>query len=592
MIQAKAQLLAALAVAVRQVAPEATVEPAFETPKQASHGDLAVTLAMVLAKAQKRNPRDLAAALVAALQDQEAVTQWVAALEIAGPGFINLRLKDLAKQAVVSEALAMGESYGRQPDHGRKLMVEFVSANPTGPLHVGHGRQAALGDSICRLFESQGWQVQREFYYNDAGVQIATLANSTQKRLQGVKPGDADWPADAYNGEYIADIAAGFAAGATVSADDRSFSASADPQDLDGIAQFAVAYLRHEQDLDLKAFGVRFDHYFLESSLYADGQVAATVELLNQAGKTFEKDGALWLKSTDYGDDKDRVMRKGDGNYTYFVPDVAYHINKWQRGFAKCINVQGIDHHGTVTRVRAGLQAAGVGVPQGWPDYLLHKMVTVMKGGEEVKISKRSGGYVTLRDLIDWTSRDAVRFFLISRKADTEFVFDVDLALKASDDNPVFYVQYAHARICSVLAQYAERSVASATATAGDLAPDLSLLVAPSELALMMKLAAYPDMLSNAAGNLAPHDVAFYLRELAAAFHAYYAAERFLVDDAALAGARIALLAATRQVLRQALAMLGVSAPERLAREARDDKADGQGKPADTPPVNPNEVTA
>ena len=570
MIQAKAQLLAALAVAVRQVAPEATVEPAFETPKQASHGDLAVTLAMVLAKAQKRNPRDLAAALVAALQDQEAVTQWVAALEIAGPGFINLRLKDLAKQAVVSEALAMGESYGRQPDHGRKLMVEFVSANPTGPLHVGHGRQAALGDSICRLFESQGWQVQREFYYNDAGVQIATLANSTQKRLQGVKPGDADWPADAYNGEYIADIAAGFAAGATVSADDRSFSASADPQDLDGIAQFAVAYLRHEQDLDLKAFGVRFDHYFLESSLYADGQVAATVELLNQAGKTFEKDGALWLKSTDYGDDKDRVMRKGDGNYTYFVPDVAYHINKWQRGFAKCINVQGIDHHGTVTRVRAGLQAAGVGVPQGWPDYLLHKMVTVMKGGQEVKISKRAGSYVTLRDLIDMSGggdplrgRDAVRFFLISRKADTEFVFDVDLALKNTDENPVYYVQYAHARIVSVLRSWDVDWRARAKELA---AADLSPLSHERELALAQKLSEFSGVVALAADGLAPHDMTFYARELAALFHTLYNERELRVLSASeeVKIARLALYAATAQVIRNTLALLGVSAPEKM----------------------------
>ena len=563
MIQAKAELLAALGVALQQLAPEAGLVPTFETPKQAAHGDFAITVAMQLSRAQKRNPREIATALVAALQAQPAVQRWVEALEIAGPGFINLRLKAAAKQAVVSEVLAAGACFGHRAPNGQRLMVEFVSANPTGPLHVGHGRQAALGDSFCRLFESQGWQVHREFYYNDAGVQIATLANSTQKRLQGLKPGDADWPADAYNGEYIADIAADFAAKKAVTADDRSFTASGDADDLDGIRQFAVAYLRHEQDLDLQAFGVRFDHYFLESGLYSDGKVEAAVERLRAAGKTYEHEGALWLKSTDYGDDKDRVMKKRDGSYTYFVPDVAYHIDKWQRGFAKVINVQGTDHHGTIARVRAGLQAAGVGIPQGWPDYALHKMVTVMKGGEEVKISKRAGGYVTLRDLIDWTSRDAVRFFLISRKADTEFVFDVDLAVKASDENPVFYVQYAHARICSVLAQYTEK-----TGRALDAAADLSVLTAPTELALMQRLAAYPDMLSSAAADLAPHDVAFYLRDLAASFHSYYAAERFLVDDAALAAARMALLAATRQVLRNALAMLGVSAPEAMARDA------------------------
>ena len=562
MIQAKEALLEALAAAVRQLAPDTAYSPAFESPKQASHGDFAITTAMQLSRALKRNPRELAAALVDALQAQPAVQRWVTALEIAGPGFINLRLSDAARQAVVAEVLTAGDAFGQRAPNSRKLMCEFVSANPTGPLHVGHGRQGALGDAICNLYGSQGWAVTREFYYNDAGVQIATLARSTQARILGLQPGDTGWPADAYNGDYITDIAADFLACKTVHADDRAFTASGDTQDMDSIRQFAVAYLRHEQDLDLQAFGVQFQNYFLESSLYTSGQVEATVARLNAAGKTFEADGALWLRSTDYGDDKDRVMRKTDGSYTYFVPDVAYHINKWQRGFDKVINIQGTDHHGTIARVRAGLQAAGVGVPLGWPDYVLHKMVTVMKGGAEVKISKRSGGYVTLRDLIEWTSRDAVRFFLISRKADTEFVFDVDLALKASDENPVFYVQYAHARICSVLTQYTLRTGLSVDAGA-----DLSLLTAPTETTLMLKLASYPDMLSGAAADLAPHDVAFYLRDLAAAFHSWYGAERFLIDDAALAAARMALLAATRQVLRNALAMMGVGAPEAMARE-------------------------
>ncbi|MBX3599489.1 MAG: arginine--tRNA ligase [Rubrivivax sp.] len=563
MIQAKQELRQALAAALAALAGEQAPEAAFESPKQAAHGDLAITAAMGLARALKKNPRELAAQLVALLQAQPAVQRWVAALEIAGPGFINLRLADAARQAVVAEVLAAAECFGHQRARGERVMVEFVSANPTGPLHVGHGRNAALGDCIANLLATQGWDVHREFYYNDAGVQIGTLAVSTQARLKGLKPGDDGWPEQAYNGEYIADIAADFAARKTVVADDRRFTASGDPDDLDGIRQFAVAYLRHEQDLDLRAFGVRFDHYFLESSLYTDGRVDDTVRRLVASGHTYEDGGALWLRTTAWGDDKDRVMRKSDGSYTYFVPDVAYHVAKFERGFAKVINVQGTDHHGTVARVRAGLQALGVGIPAGYPDYALYKMITVERGGQEVKISKRAGSYVTLRDLIDWTSRDAVRFFLASRKADTEFVFDVDLALKRNDENPVFYVQYAHARICSVLAQYATRADAAAPTGA-----DLSRLVAPAEAALMRKLADYPEMLARAAAELAPHDVAFYARELAALFHGYYAAERFLVDDAALARARIALLAATAQVLRNALSVLGVEAPESMQREA------------------------
>ena len=561
MIQAKEQLLAALGDALAEIAPGAAIEPAFESPKQAAHGDLACTAAMQLARPQKKNPRELAGALIAALQARPAVQQWVEALEIAGPGFINIRLRPAARQQVVAQVLAEGAGFGQAAANGRKVMVEFVSANPTGPLHVGHGRQGALGDALCNLFASQGWQVHREFYYNDAGVQIATLANSTQCRLKGLKPGDAAWPESAYNGDYIQDIADAFMARATVQADDREFTASGDPDDLDGIRQFAVAYLRHEQDLDLRAFGVRFDHYYLESSLYTSGRVEEAVAKLVAAGKTFEEGGALWLRSTDYGDDKDRVMRKSDGGYTYFVPDAAYHVHKWQRGFDKVVNVQGSDHHGTIARVRAGLQAAGVGIPTGWPDYVLHKMVTVMKGGEEVKISKRAGSYVTLRDLIEWTSRDAVRFFLISRKADTEFVFDVDLALKANDENPVFYVQYAHARICSVLEKWkAEHGGDPAVLATADLAG----LDAPTEFALMNRLAEYPEMLARAAEGLAPHDVAFYLRDLASAYHSYYAAVRFLDGSAAAMAARMALLQATAQVLRNALAVLGVSAPERM----------------------------
>ena len=562
MIQAKQELLRALQEALAELAPGADIAAAFESPKQAAHGDLACTAAMQLAKPLKKNPRELAQVLIDALGRRAAVQQWVQAMEIAGPGFINLRLKPAAKQAIVAEVLREGDAFGRQPANGQHLMVEFVSANPTGPLHVGHARQGALGDSICHLFETQGWSVTREFYYNDAGVQIATLATSTQARIKGLKPGDEQWPENAYNGDYIADVAADFLAKKTIKADDREFTASGDPDDLDNIRQFAVAYLRHEQDLDLQAFGVEFDNYFLESSLYTDGRVEQAVQKLVAAGKTYEHEGALWLKTTEYGDDKDRVMRKSDGTYTYFVPDVAYHVSKWERGFTKVINCQGTDHYGTIARVRAGLQGMGVGIPKGYPDYVLNTMVRVVRDGAEVKISKRAGSYVTLRDLIDWTSRDAVRFFLISRKADTEFTFDVDLAVKRNDENPVFYVQYAHARMSKVLRDWAAEQGGDLAALPG---ADLSLLVAPTEATLMQKLGEYPEMLTRAAADLAPHDVAFYLRDIAASFHSYYAAERFLVDaDAALTRARLALLAATRQVLRNGLTLLGVGAPDKM----------------------------
>jgi arginyl-tRNA synthetase len=557
MLQIQQDLLAALRDELETLSPGAGDKAAFESPKVAAHGDFAVTAAMQLARPLKLNPRAVGEQLRDALLAQPAYQRWVEAIEIAGPGFINIRLKPEAKQQIVREVLSAGAAYGRQPDNGQRLMVEFVSANPTGPLHVGHGRQAALGDAICNLYETQGWQVHREFYYNDAGVQINTLATSTQLRAQGVKPGDAGWPEAAYNGDYIGDIAADFLAKKTVQADDRSFTASGDGNDLDGIRQFAVAYLRHEQDLDLQAFAVKFDHYYLESSLYTSGRVEAAVNRLIANGKTYEQDGALWLRSTDYGDDKDRVMRKSDGSYTYFVPDVAYHIAKWERGFHKVINIQGTDHHGTIARVRAGLQAADVGIPAGYPDYVLHTMVRVVRGGQEVKISKRAGSYVTLRDLIEWTSKDAVRFFLLSRKPDTEYTFDVDLAVQQNNDNPVYYVQYAHARICSVLAGWGGEAATLADA-------DLSPLDTPAAQALMRPLAKYPEMLSAAARDFAPHDVSFYLRELAASYHSYYDAERILVDDERVRRARLALVAATAQVLHNGLAVLGVSAPQKM----------------------------
>jgi arginyl-tRNA synthetase len=558
MLSIKNDLLTALATGLEQLAPGAGDKAAFESPKVAAHGDLACTAAMQLAKQLKQNPRQLADALRANLLVQPAFERWVQDIDIAGPGFINIRLKPEAKQETVREVLRTGAQYGAKlPIAGQAMLVEFVSANPTGPLHVGHGRQAALGDAICNLFATQGVRVYREFYYNDAGVQIHTLATSTQARANGINPGDTGWPEPAYNGSYITDIAADFIAQKTVTSDDRSFTASGDMEDIESIRQFAVAYLRREQDLDLKAFSVRFDNYYLESSLYSSGRVDAAVAKLKDAGKTYEQDGALWLKSTDYGDDKDRVMRKSDGSYTYFVPDVAYHLDKWERGYSRAINIQGMDHHGTIARVRAGLQAAGAGVPQGYPDYVLHTMVRVMRAGVEVKISKRAGSYVTLRDLIEWTSADAVRFFLLSRKPDTEYIFDIDLALAKNNENPVYYVQYAHARICSVLSAWGGDEAALR-------AVDLSALVSPQAQLLMLLLAKYPDMLTHAANGFAPHDVAFYLRELAACYHSYYDAERILVDDEAVKLARLALVAATAQVLHNGLAVLGVSAPHKM----------------------------
>ena len=566
MLLVKQELLAALSQALDGLLPGSGNKAAFESPKVAAHGDFAITAAMQLAKPLKLNPRQLGEQLREALLAAPAFQQWVQDIEIAGPGFINIRLKPAAKQQVVREVLAAQDCFGFQPNNGQRVLVEFVSANPTGPLHVGHGRQAALGDAICNLFATQGFNVYREFYYNDAGVQINTLATSTQLRAQGFKPGDAQWPsgenAPAYNGDYIADIAADFLAKKTVKSDDREFTGSGDVNDLDGMRQFAVAYLRHEQDLDLKAFEVKFDNYYLESSLYTSGRVDNAVQKLQAAGKTYEQDGALWLKSTDYGDDKDRVMRKTDGTFTYFVPDVAYHLAKWERGFTRVVNIQGTDHHGTIARVRAGLQAAssldGLGIPEGYPDYVLHTMVRVMRGGEEVKISKRAGSYVTLRDLIEWTSKDAVRFFLLSRKPDTEYTFDVDLAVTKNNDNPVYYVQYAHARICSVLRAWADKDGGN-VAQLKDV--DLSALDSPQAQALMLLLAKYPEMLSAAAHDFAPHDVTFYLRDLAASYHSYYDAERILVDDAAVKKARLALVAATAQVLHNGLKVLGVSAP-------------------------------
>ena len=537
-----------LAIGVAAVAPERSHLPIdLDPPKQAQHGDFASNVALQHAKALGRKPREFAQALVAALPANALVER----IEIAGAGFINIFVTAAARQAVVAKILADGDNYGRGAAcHGQRVMVEFVSANPTGPLHVGHGRQAALGDAIARLIEWQGADVTREFYYNDAGAQIQNLALSVRARAKEILGEHVAFPEDGYHGEYIRELAQRYL---DEVGDDLS--------DIETIRRFAVAELRNEQDRDLQAFGVKFDNYYLESSLYTDRRVDATVARLVGSGKTFEHEGALWLKTTDYGDDKDRVMRKSDGGYTYFVPDVAYHVTKWERGFTTAINVQGSDHHSTVTRVRAGLQATGIGAPPNYPQYVLHKMVTVMKGGEEVKISKRAGSYVTLRDLIEEAGRDAVRFFLVSRKAEAEFVFDIDLARSQTEANPVYYVQYAHARVASVLKQ-AEIAMDETSSVLAD--ADLSPLTSPYEEALLRRLSVFPDELAVAARDLAPHLVTTYLRELAAEFHSYYNAERFLVDDATTKRARLALVAATGRTIRNGLAVLGISAPDKM----------------------------
>ena len=553
-----AQGIDALRAAGTVPADAATPDFVIERPKTREHGDFATNAAMLLAKAARSNPRALAQALVAALPASDDIAR----VEIAGPGFINFHLTPGAWQREVAAALKHGADYGRNTSgQGRTAGVEYVSANPTGPLHVGHGRAAAIGDCIARVLDANGWNVKREFYYNDAGVQIDNLARSTQARARGLKPGDADWPAEAYNGDYIQDVADAYLRGDTVEIEGHAVTGAGDAEDTDAIRRFAVAYLRNEQNQDLAAFGVDFDIYFLESSLYTDGKVEETVRELTAKGHTYEEGGALWLKSTDFGDDKDRVMRKSDGSYTYFVPDVAYHLSKWQRGYQRAITELGADHHGSLARVRAGLQALDVGIPRGWPEYVLHQMVTVMRGGEEVKLSKRAGSYLTLRDLIEEAGRDATRWFLIARKPDSQLVFDIDLARQQSNDNPVFYVQYAHARVAALLRQCAEKGYVYDQANA---LAHLGKLDDEGSLALMMELSRWPETVEAAGQSLEPHLVAQYLRELAYAFHTWYANTPVLVEGADLRDARLALALAVRQALANGLGLLGVGAPERM----------------------------
>lgn len=544
----------------------------LERPKVAAHGDLACNVAMQLARQLKKNPRVIATELIDKIQSLPQSKELIESFEIAGPGFINMRLSQQAKTFAIREVLRLGSDFGKNKDHdGESILIEYVSANPTGPLHLGHARQGALGDVLSNLMRTQGWNVCREFYYNDAGVQIQTLTESVRLRIKELLGEAITFPENGYQGLYIKDIAKDFLDKKTIhTRDGQEITASGDVEDVDSIRAFSVGYLKNEQDSDLNALGVSFDNFYLESSLYSDGLVERAVNALIASGHTYEQDGALWLRTTDFkefGDDKDRVMRKQDGHYTYFVPDVAYHLSKFERGFVKAVDIQGSDHHGTTARVRIGVQVAGqqlgLNVPKVFPVYVLHKMLKVIKNGEEVKMSKRSGTYVTLRDLVNWVGKDAARFFLVSRKADSEFVFDIDLALSQSDENPVYYLQYAHARICSVFAQAKEKgfSIPNQEAIAE---MDLSALSDKNAQALIARISEFPETLSVAAKECAPHTLCFYLKDLAGDFHAFYNAERVLVEDEAVRNARLALLLAARQVLRNGLDLLGVSAPEKM----------------------------
>jgi arginyl-tRNA synthetase len=539
--------LAAAAVRLGAPVPESAVE--LSRPRDPAHGDVATNLALVLAKSLKAKPGDVAGRLVAALELPPGV---VRKIEVAGPGFINVFLAESQFASVLEAVLGAGDRYGRSgPGQGRPVNVEFVSANPTGPLHVGHGRQAALGDAIAALLEWTGWRVTREFYYNDGGTQILSLARSVQARIQELHGRPATVPEGGYHGEYIREIAERY-----VAAHPRDPAGA----DLDAVRRFAVEELRKEQDADLQAFGVKFDVYFLESSLYTSRKVEDTLRRLVAAGHTYERDGALWLKTTDFGDDKDRVMRKRaekGGDYTYFLPDVAYHVAKWERGFARAINVQGADHHSTVTRVRIGLQALEMGIPPGYPEYMLHQMVTVMQAGAEMKLSKRAGSYMTVRELVDEVGRDAVRYFFLMRRGDSHLVFDVDLAKSQTEENPVFYVQMAHARMSGIFR--VAGCAPGAVRTAG---VDLAALSQPEETDLLKQLAAFPELVARAAETLEPHRVTGYLEDLARIAHAWYHKYRVLGEPEERA--RLVLAAAVRQVLANGLGLLGISAPDRM----------------------------
>ena len=535
------QIRAELIRAARGLGAPEDVDPLVERPRDPSHGDWATNLAMVLARPLKAKPREIAERLRDSIDPERA---GVSKIEIAGPGFMNFSLDAGRIASGLRDIVAADEEYGRSnAGAGRVVNVEFVSANPTGPLHVGHGRQAALGDAISTLLEYTGWKVTREFYYNDAGVQIENLAASVTARLAELEGKPAAIPEGGYHGEYIRELAERY---------------QADGQGL-SVREFAVRELRKEQDLDLQAFGVRFDHYFLESSLYTEGMVDDTVRLLVASGKTYQHEGALWLRTTEFGDDKDRVMRKSDGTYTYFLPDVAYHVTKWKRGFRRAIDVQGADHHSTVTRVRAGLQALEMGVSPQYPEYVLHQMVTVTKHGEEVKISKRAGSYVTVRDLVNEVGRDAVRYFFLMRKSDSQLIFNVDLAASQSEENPVYYIQMAHARMCGIF----RVGGIDRDSVSTDGVP-LDVLTEPEEQELIKALLDFPELVESAAQTLEPHRIATYLLETARLAHLWYHKHHVLEQEPDVTRARLALARAAQIVLRNGLTILGITSPERM----------------------------
>ena len=526
----------------------------IERPKSLEHGDYSSNIALQLAKGIKKNPREVAQLIIDQIGSEELFNK----LELAGPGFINFHLSDMGRSLIIKDIIQKDDKYGRNSNGAKqKLQVEFVSANPTGPLHIGHGRGAAIGDSLARIMQANGWDVTREFYYNDAGQQINNLALSVQSRIKGIEPDDTNFPKDGYRGEYILEIADAYANCKTVEVDGEIVKSNGNPDDVENIKKFSVAFLRKEQNIDLDAFQTTFDVFTLESTFYQNNDVEKVLGSLEKNGFSYKKDGATWLKTTEFGDDKDRVMIKTDGSYTYFVPDVAYHLNKWKRGFVRVLNEQGADHHSTITRVRAGLQGLNLSIPKNWPEYVLHQMVTVTKNNQEVKISKRAGSYVTLRDLIDEVGSDATRYFLLARKPDSQLIFDIDLAKSQTNDNPVYYIQYAHARICAVLNQV--------QMTKEDLNNfDESLLTSTHEHQLIKRLSEFPEIILLSASESSPHYIATFLKDLAADFHSYYNANKFLSDDKALQNARLALIGATKIVIKNGLQLLGISAPEKM----------------------------
>jgi len=551
----KTELASIISSALDQILDDSsTIDIHIERPKTLEHGDYSTNIALQLTKILKKNPREIAQLII----EKVGLDPSIDRLEIAGPGFINFYLSSAGKSSIINGIFSQSTNYGHNlTGKNQKLQVEFVSANPTGPLHIGHGRGAAIGDSLARIMQANGWDVTREFYYNDAGQQINNLALSVHSRIKGIEPDDANFPEDGYRGEYILEIADAYSNLKTVEVDGELVKASGNPDDIENIKRFSVAFLRNEQNIDLAAFQTTFDVFTLESTFYQNKDVKKVLDLLEKNGFSYQKDDATWLKTTEFGDDKDRVMIKSDGSYTYFVPDVAYHLNKWERGFVRVINEQGADHHSTITRVRAGLQGLNLGIPKDWPDYVLHQMVTVTKNNQEVKISKRAGSYVTLRDLIDEVGSDATRYFLLARKPDSQLIFDIDLAKSQTNDNPVYYIQYAHARICAVLNQ--------ANVKPEELQNfDEALLTSTHEHQLIKRLSEFPEIISLSASESSPHYIATFLKDLAADFHSYYNANKFLSDDKALQNARLALIGATKIVIKNGLQLLGISAPEKM----------------------------